>query len=70
MSGSDILLITLHVITDWPVSAPLVATYVNHQVPAGYSPPSPGDCRVTLTGERPVCKQHRSLSRQQGHAAV
>ncbi|CAI9592622.1 unnamed protein product, partial [Staurois parvus] len=40
---------------------PLVARDVNHQVPAGDSLPVPGDHQAKLTGERPVCKQHRSL---------
>ncbi|CAI9537754.1 unnamed protein product [Staurois parvus] len=39
-------------------------------VPAGVSPPTPRDLRAKLTGKRPMCKQHRSLSCQQGHAAL
>ncbi|CAI9614501.1 unnamed protein product, partial [Staurois parvus] len=49
---------------------PLAATDVNHGVPAGDPLPALSDCQVTLTGERPVCKQHRPLSCQQQHAAV
>ncbi|CAI9620381.1 unnamed protein product, partial [Staurois parvus] len=29
-----------------------------HRVLDGDSPPAPGDCQVTLTGERPVCREH------------
>ncbi|CAI9579221.1 unnamed protein product, partial [Staurois parvus] len=32
---SDILLTTLHVITDWPISALIMAAGVNHRVPTG-----------------------------------
>ncbi|CAI9596622.1 unnamed protein product [Staurois parvus] len=38
-----------------------MASSVNHQVPASDFSPAPGDRRVSLTGERPVYKQHRSL---------
>ncbi|CAI9602959.1 unnamed protein product, partial [Staurois parvus] len=58
---SDILLTTLHVITDWPISAPLAASAVNHQVLDGDSPMAHADLRGTLTEERSVCKQYRSL---------
>ncbi|CAI9561443.1 unnamed protein product [Staurois parvus] len=45
MSGSDILLTTIHVITDWPISALWAAGDVNHRVPASTSRPSLGDRR-------------------------
>ncbi|CAI9565012.1 unnamed protein product [Staurois parvus] len=56
MSGSDILFTTVHVITDWPISVPLAASAVDHRVPVSDSPPAPGDRRVSLMGERSVCK--------------
>ncbi|CAI9561266.1 unnamed protein product, partial [Staurois parvus] len=67
---SDILLILIHVITDWPISAPLAATADDHQVPAGDSPPAPNDRGGTLPGKRSVCKQYRSLPCQHQHSAL
>ncbi|CAI9575376.1 unnamed protein product, partial [Staurois parvus] len=67
---SNILLTTIHVITDWPISAPCAASAVNHQVPTGDFSPAPGDCLVSLMGERPVYKQYRSLPCQLLHTAL
>ncbi|CAI9555822.1 unnamed protein product [Staurois parvus] len=41
---------TLHVITDWPTSAPFAASAVNHRVPDRDYSPAPGDCRASPTG--------------------
>ncbi|CAI9617445.1 unnamed protein product, partial [Staurois parvus] len=49
---------------------PFAAVDVNHQVPARYSPPAPGDRHVSPTGERPVCKQYRSLPSAPAHCFV
>ncbi|CAI9564200.1 unnamed protein product, partial [Staurois parvus] len=49
---------------------PLVASDVNHRVPAGDSTPPLIDRWGKLRGERPVYTQHRSLPCQQGHAAL
>ncbi|CAI9583823.1 unnamed protein product, partial [Staurois parvus] len=49
---------------------PLVATAVNHWVPAGDSPPAPVDRQISLAGESSVCKQYRSLLCQLQHAAL
>ncbi|CAI9584473.1 unnamed protein product, partial [Staurois parvus] len=49
---------------------PLVATANNHQVTARDSLPAHGDSRGTLTGERSVCKQYRSLPCQHQHVAL
>ncbi|CAI9549693.1 unnamed protein product [Staurois parvus] len=43
MSGSDIFFTTIHMITDWPISAPFAATAVNHRVPDGNYSLAPGD---------------------------
>ncbi|CAI9589100.1 unnamed protein product, partial [Staurois parvus] len=67
---SDILLTTLHVITDWPIMPPLTASHVDHRVPAEDSLLAPGDHRVSPMGERPVCKQYRSLPFQLQHTAL
>ncbi|CAI9576952.1 unnamed protein product, partial [Staurois parvus] len=40
---SDILLTTIHVITDWQISALFTSSAVNHWVPDGDYSPSPGD---------------------------
>ncbi|CAI9560877.1 unnamed protein product [Staurois parvus] len=39
MPGSDILLTTLHVITDWPITPQFAASAVNDWVLAGDLPP-------------------------------
>ncbi|CAI9600182.1 unnamed protein product [Staurois parvus] len=44
-------------------------TAVDHWIPARDSPLAPGNHRVSLTGERSVCKQYRSLPCQLQHAA-
>ncbi|CAI9586280.1 unnamed protein product, partial [Staurois parvus] len=49
---------------------PLAASAVNHPVPAGDSPPAPDDLCVSRTGERPICKQYRSLPCQILHSAL
>ncbi|CAI9574800.1 unnamed protein product, partial [Staurois parvus] len=69
---SDILLTTLHVITDWPIKGQLLlaTSPVDHWVPAGDSLPPPCDRRVSPTRERPVYKQYRSLRCHLMHTAL
>ncbi|CAI9616257.1 unnamed protein product, partial [Staurois parvus] len=49
---------------------PLAASPVDHRVPAGDSLSAPSDQHVSLTGERSVCKQYRSLPCQLLHIAL
>ncbi|CAI9570413.1 unnamed protein product, partial [Staurois parvus] len=49
MSGNDILLTTIHVIVDWPIS--------DHWILASDCTPAPGDCRVLPMGGWGGCRE-------------
>ncbi|CAI9547050.1 unnamed protein product, partial [Staurois parvus] len=52
--SSDILLTTLHVITDWPITPLFAVSAVNHRVLASYYSPALG-VRVALPMEGENC---------------